>query len=78
MRKRAVNLTVDELEALARDEPRELDAALESIRHLRRQVATAERIVRSKSWRYTAPLRAGARRLRAGVRRRLGGPTGRG
>jgi SAM-dependent methyltransferase len=69
MRKRAVNLTVDELEALAPDEPRELDAALESIRLLRREVATAERIVRSKSWRYTAPLRAGARRLRARVRR---------
>jgi SAM-dependent methyltransferase len=68
MRKRPGHFSASDLESPEPEEPRELEALHQNILSLRREVARNSLIVTSKSWRYTAPLRAAARLLRDRLR----------
>jgi SAM-dependent methyltransferase len=73
MRRRDVELTVDELERPA-DDAREYLALRHNLRQVQRELESAETTVRreyegSTSWRITRPLREGARLLRARMSR---------
>jgi SAM-dependent methyltransferase len=74
MRKRPAQITIEELERIEPDEPREFVALRHNIMSLRHEVermgpatfaaSKLDSILTSKSWRMTEPLRAGARKLR--------------
>jgi SAM-dependent methyltransferase len=68
MRKRPIDVTRAELEAIAPDEPRELAAAQQNVASLRREVeahvAEIRTFATSRSWRFTKPLRTVARLVR--------------
>lgn len=74
MRKRSVSLNVGDLEAVAPDEPREVDALRHNIEQVERRVralvlenrelaSQMSELVESRSWRLTRPLRAARPRL---------------
>lgn len=64
MRKRRPAPTIEELERLERDEPREIDALRANIASLSTELNRHTIYLTSRSWRLTAPLRAVGRWLR--------------